>query len=149
MADLILTGAHHLLIFSIVAVFAAEIALVRPGLSPGRIRIVTRLDASYGTLAALILAVGFLRVFFGLKLPAFYFANPLFWAKIGAFATVGLLSVAPTIRILGWRRRVKADEGYSPSAGEVRSVRRFFIAEAIAFAPIPILAAAMARGHGL
>lgn len=148
MTDLILTSAHHLLIFSIVAVFASEIALVRPGLMAGRIRLVARLDASYGALAALILAVGFLRVFYGVKPPAFFFANSLFWAKIGAFAAVGLLSVAPTIHILGWRRRLKAEDGYSPSAGEVRWVRRFFVAEAIAFAPIPVLAAAMARGYG-
>ena len=149
MNDLLLTAAHHLLAFAIVVVLSAEVALVREGLTARTVRVAGLLDASYGALAALILVVGFLRVFYGLKVPEFYLQNPLFWAKIGAFGAVGLLSVPPTIQILRWRRRLKFDQSYLPPAGDIRHVRLYFFAEAIVFIPIPVLAAAMGRGYGL
>jgi putative membrane protein len=73
----------------------------------------------------------------------------MFWAKMVAFAVVGLLSAPPTIRILAWRRRAIADPAFTLPTDEVRRVRRFVLAEAAVFALIPIFAAAMARGLGL
>ena len=99
--------------------------------------------------AGLILVVGFCRVYWGAKGPAFYLENPVFWAKIAAFGVVGLLSLPPTIAIFKWRRQAKADPAFAPSAADVAKVRRLLGWELIVFALIPIFAAAMARGYGL
>jgi putative membrane protein len=149
MTDLVLACLHHLLVFGVAAVIAAELATVRPGLSGAGLKRLAIVDAHYGLLAALIIVIGVLRVNFGAKGAAFYVSNPVFWAKMGAFALVGLLSVSPTLRIMGWRRLARADPAFALPAEEVDKVRRFLVAEVCVFALIPLFAAAMARGVGL
>src|SRR5882672_5948045 len=114
--DLILAIAHHLLIFTIAAIIAIEFAVIRPGIDPAQIKRIARLDFSYGIAAGLLVVVGFSRVYYGIKGPDFYLQNPVFWAKIAAFAVVGLLSILPTLRLLGWRRMAERDLAFSPSA---------------------------------
>ena len=145
MTDLVLAIAHHLLVFGLAALLAAEAALLRPGLSPQQLRLLGTLDSDYGACAVLILVVGFCRVFFGLRGPEFFLDNPWFWAKLAAFALVGILSAPPTIRFIVWRRRAKQDGAFTITESEVRSIRRFLVAEIVAFAFIPALAAAMIR----
>jgi putative membrane protein len=147
--DFVLACLHHLLVFGMAALLAAEMAAVRPGLDAPGLRRLTMLDAHYGAAAGLIILVGVLRVIYGLKGPDFYLGNPAFWAKMTAFAVVGALSVLPTIRIISWRRKSKTDPAFTLPIDEVRRVRGFFIAEAAVFALIPLFAAAMARGVGL
>jgi putative membrane protein len=149
MPDLVLAILHHLLILSLAGLLSVERVLVRPGLTGSNLRILGKMDAAYGATAGLILVVGFCRVYWGAKGPAFYLENPLFWAKIAAFAVVGLLSIPPTILILRWGGRAKADPGFTPSDADIAKVRRALGWELIVFALIPIFAAAMARGYGL
>jgi len=149
MTDLALAIAHHLLVFALAAILAAELAMVRPGLAGGAIRRLSIIDLHYGAIAGLVIAVGFARVFWGVKGPDAYLGNHMFWAKIAAFLLVGLLSAPPTIKILGWRRQAAADPAFALTAQDVRSVRGFFVAEVAVFALIPVFAAAMARGYGL
>jgi putative membrane protein len=146
--DLSLAIAHHLLIFALAAVLAFEIGAIRTNLTGTDVSRVARVDAWYGILAAAIIVVGFSRAIFAAKGWAYYSTNHFFWAKIGAFAIVGLLSIAPTVKIIGWRRAMKNDPAFLPAAGEIRNVRRFLWAEVFFFALIPIFAAAMARGYG-
>jgi putative membrane protein len=146
--DLLLAIAHHLLIFGLVAVLAAEIVLVRPGLGGNALVRLGGLDRAYGMLAGLILIVGFSRVFFGLKGWEYYIYYWVFWAKIAAFAIVGLLSIPPTLRIAEWSRKAKAEPGHVVPDTEVASVRAYLRAEGAVFVLIPIFAAAMARGIG-
>lgn len=149
LTDLILAIAHHLLIFSLVAVLVMELTMIRPEMSNAQVLRVGRLDIAYGAIATLIVIVGFGRVFFGAKPSAFYLANWLFWAKIAAFVAVGVLSAPPTLRILRWRAAALSDPNYRPPPAEVATVRQFMHAEAMVFVLIPILAALMARGYGL
>ena len=149
MLDLILAILHHLLILSLAGLLMAELVLVKPGVSGAGLKTLGGLDASYGGTAGLILIVGFARVFLGVKGSAFYLHNPVFWAKIAAFAVVGLLSALPTLAFLAWRKRSQADPAYAPSAADVAKVRRILLVELGVFALIPIFAAAMARGYGL
>ncbi len=142
-ADLILAGAHHLLIFALAGVLAFEIGVIRPGMTTTDIRRVARVDLWYGVLAGLILIVGFARAIYAAKGWAYYSANVFFWAKLGTFALVGLLSIVPTVAIIRWRRAAGKDEGFTP---DVTAARRFLWAEAFLFALIPLFAAAMARG---
>jgi putative membrane protein len=149
MIDFLLAAVHHLIVFGIASVLAAEIALMRPAaMSPHTVRLLGRFDAVYGGLALAILVVGFARVWFGAKGPDFYLHNPVFWAKIGAFLVVGLVSIRPTLRMLAWQKRLKEDAAFMPAAQEIASLRRQLLLEIHVFALIPVLAAAMARSIG-
>jgi putative membrane protein len=150
MSDFLLASVHHLIVFGIAAVLAAELALMRPAaMSTHTVRLLGRFDAVYGGLALAILAVGFARVWFGAKGPDFYLHNPVFWAKVGAFLVVGLVSIRPTLRILAWQKAVRADAAFVPTVQEFGSLRRQLLVEIHVFALIPVFAAAMARGIGL
>jgi putative membrane protein len=149
MTDLILAIAHHLSVFTLAGLLVAEIALLRPDLSPARIRQLGAIDAAYGAVAGLVIVVGILRVIFGAAGADYYIHNWVFWLKMAAFLLVGLLSIPPTLAILAWRRRLNSDPNFSPDAATISGLRRFYIGEIIAFALIPIFAAAMARGYGI
>jgi putative membrane protein len=147
--DLILAAAHHLLMFAIAALLVTELVLVFRGLNGATIVILSRLDAWFGVSAGSLLVIGFLRVFLGAKAEAYYFENPVFWVKIGAFAIVGFLSIVPTIRFIRWAQPARADRSFQPPPEELRTVKRFILLEGGIFLLIPVLAAAMARGYGL
>jgi len=149
MTDLVLAIVHHLIVFGIASVLAAELALMRPSaMSPQTVRLLGRFDAFYGTLALAILIVGFARVWFGAKGADFYLHNPVFWAKVGAFGVVGLISIKPTVRILAWQKSAKQDAAFVPPAPETSALRRLLLAEIHVFALVPVFAAMMARGIG-
>ncbi|MSP02699.1 MAG: DUF2214 family protein [Acetobacteraceae bacterium] len=143
MLDLHLAIAHHILIFAMFGVLVAESMCLQPGMTAGDVRRVSRIDLSYGVLAALILAVGFSRALFAAKGWEYYLSNTFFWLKIVTFVAIGLLSAPPTIALIRWRR-----SGTAPTGGEIAYVRRFIWAETILFVLLLIFAAAMARGYG-
>jgi putative membrane protein len=61
--------------------------------------------------------------------------------------TVGLLSIMPTVRIIGWGKQANADAGYAVSLTQARALRPWLLAEAALFVLIPVFAAMMARGY--
>ena len=149
MTDLLLAIVHHLIVFGLAAVLAAELALMRSStMSPQTVKLLGRFDFFYGMLAMAILVVGFVRVWFGAKGPDFYMHNHAFWAKIAAFAVVGLISIKPTMCILAWQKSLKANAAFVPTLPEIAKLRRWLLIELHVFALIPIFAAMMARGVG-
>lgn len=147
--DLILAIAHHLAVFTLVAAFAAEFALLRPGLGGARIGQLAHIDAAYGGLAALVIVVGVLRVIFGASGWHYYVTNYAFWAKMAAFLAMGLLTIPPTIAIRRWLAGQKGDGGYVVPEGEIIANRRFIYLQGATLVAIPSFAAAMARGYGV
>ena len=147
--DLVLDFIHHVAVFSLVGVIAAEFALIQPGLTGARLRTVGMLDGAYGGLAVLIVIAGASRVMWGDAGWQFYVMNWTFWTKMALFVAVGLISIAPTMQILRWRQASATDNAFAVSPDEVASVRRFFFAEFALLFFIPIFAALMARGIGL
>ncbi len=137
MLDLTLAVLHHLLVFGLVMMLAMELALLRTSLPD--VRRLAGLDAGYGATALLVIVVGVCRVVWGGKGWAFYQANPFFWAKIGTFALIGLISVVPTLRILRWRRAGVADPA------RLESTRALVRLELLLVLPLVAFAAAMAR----
>jgi putative membrane protein len=134
---------------TVASVLFFELFSVRHGMNSTAVNRIARFDIAFGASAGLLLVVGFLRVFLGTKPEAFYLENPVFWAKIAAFAAVAILSIAPTIRFIAWSRRARTNPGYAPPESEIRVARRFLASEAIIFVAIPVFAAAMARGYGI
>jgi putative membrane protein len=146
--DLSLAIVHHLLVFLLAGVLAFEVGVIRPSMKREDVLRVSRVDNWYGILAAMIVAVGFSRAIYAAKGWAYYESNGFFWAKLAAFAVVGLLSIIPTIQIIRWRRALTADAAFLPAASNIAGVRRYLWAEVAFFALIPVFAAAMARGYG-
>jgi putative membrane protein len=149
MADLMLAALHFILIFALVGILGAEAGMVREGMDGVQAHRVAVLDRFYGAAAGLLLVAGFLRVFYGARGADFYLQNPVFWAKIAAFALLGALSVPPTVRFIVWHGRARKEPGFKPPADEVHGVRRLIAAQAAVLLVIPLLAGMMARGYGL
>ena len=147
--DGLLSIFHFLLIFTLVAILAAQSALIRPGITVSSLRLAANLDRVYGASAILLLGVGFIRIYWGAKGASFYLLNPLFWAKIGLFTTVALLSIPPTLQFIRWTRRADSHGEFLPPDEQVRRMQWWLRAEMIVVMGIPFLAAAMARGVGL
>src|SRR5277367_3215342 len=147
--DWLLASFHHLAVFSLAAILSAEIFLTAGPIDDRMALRLARVDAWFGIMAALALAAGLMRLAFGAKGADYYLANTFFWLKMGLFAAVAVISVAPTFSYLVWRRRVRADASFRPPASEIARLRRALYAEAGLFAFIPLCAAAMARGYGM
>ena len=146
--DLVLAIAHHVLVFALAGVLAFEIGTVRLTMMREQILGVGRVDNWYGIIAGVIIVVGFIRATVAAKGWAYYAANVFFWAKIATFVVVALLSIAPTVAIMRWRKALQNDAAFAPPANAIRRVRGFLWAEAALFLLIPVFAAAMARGYG-
>lgn len=143
MLDLVLAIAHHVLVFALFGILFAEFMLVRRGMDSVAVARVSRVDLGYGALAGLILVAGFARAAMAAKGWDYYAHNAFFWAKVGVFLAIGLLSVPPTIAFIRWRR-----SGGAPTDAQVAGVRRLIYGEVALFALLPAFAAAMARGYG-
>ena len=147
--DLVLAIAHHLAVFAVVGIVAAEFALLRPGIAGARLSQLARIDSAYGLAAVLLVAAGVGRVFLGVNGAGYYLGNPIFWTKMALFVIVGLLSIQPTVALLGWNKALKADPDYAPPQREIAVSRRFIHLQVGGLVLIPIFAAAMARGYGV
>jgi putative membrane protein len=145
LTDLILAILHHLAIVTLIVLLAFEFALLKPGLSAGDLRRVTKVDAAYGISAGLVIVIGVCRVIWGAKGAEFYLSNPWFWAKMASFAAIGILSIPPTLALLKWRGASRLEAGFLPPDGEIARLRHFLHAEVGLLALVVAFAAAMAR----
>lgn len=137
---------HFLALIGVVSTLVAELALCRPGLQAETIKRLRTVDGLYAMFAVATLATGAMRLFWGAKGSAYYFANPVFHAKFGLFVLVGLASILPTVRYIGWGKAAKQQPGFVPPAAAVAGVQRWLWIQLLMLAGIPWLAAAMARG---
>ena len=106
-------------------------------------------DVIYGIAGVILLISGIFRVLKYGQGSEFYVNNPLFWVKIGLFASVGGLSLYPTFTYVLWA--IPLSKGNLPevSLNLVERFRLIINIELIGFALIPLFAALMARGIGL
>lgn len=145
--DFLLAALHHVAVFVLFAILTVELVWLRRDLDLPGLRRIGRLDMAYGAVAGAVIVIGLCRVFFGAKGYGYYVSSPSFWAKMAAFAAVGLLSIAPTRMMIIWRRRADREPGWLPSVVDIARARRCLHIEAAIFLLIPIFAAAMARGY--
>jgi putative membrane protein len=147
-ADAMLSTAHFIAVFLLIAALAIEFSLLRGPLNAESIKRLAMADRGYGMAAVLVIAAGVSRVYFGLKDESYYFQLHSFWTKIGVFVLVGLISIWPTIRILAWARASKGNAAFTPPPGEVKALLRLVIVQACLIVLIVVNAALMARGIG-
>ena len=84
--------------------------------------------------------------------PAFFgfyliFPLALLHLKLGMFIVVGLISIAPTLRFIRWRRELRAT-GKLPGEDEVKGARKLVMLQAHIIPLIPLAAVFLARGFG-
>lgn len=143
-AEILLRYLHFISIFTIVGTLAIEYVLLKPTLTRKEIAYLAKIDGLYGLAAITLLGAGF-TLWFGVGKPAaFYSDNPVFWAKIGLFVIVGILSIAPTLFFNKHRKGEATDIIEVP-----KSLKRNVSLELILLLIIPILAGIMAKGIGL
>ncbi|HEV8331215.1 MAG TPA: DUF2214 family protein [Steroidobacteraceae bacterium] len=139
---------HHAAAFLLVAVVMVELVLMRGEITVAAARTVLRMDSLYGVSAIVLLIVGFIRVFYTEKGADYYFHSGPFLAKLTLFIIVGLLSIVPTVKFLGWRKAVKAGQAPALDDATRRRIRMIIHTELTLLFLIMLCAALMARGIG-
>lgn len=144
--DATFAALHYLSIILLVVFLSAEAVLCKPEyINAVTIRRLGIYDLLYFAFAMAALATGLARVFWGVKGAAFYADSIFFWAKLAAFALIGLMSLPPTLAFIRWRKRLKQDANALPSHDEIRGARRWVLREAHVLVLLPIFAVLMAR----
>ncbi len=146
--DALLAVFHHICVFGLFVILAAEMTLVRPGIAADSVMRVARIDGMYGLLAGLALVAGGLRVFYGAKGADFYTHNPVFWTKLGLFVVIGLLSIPPTLNYIRWRKALRNNPNALPDDAAIQATRKLIHIQLALLFILPMLAALMARGIG-
>lgn len=146
--DAILAYLHFAAIFTLIWFLAREWMLLQAGASALPIDRLALVDARFGMVAGLVFATGAARAIFGLKGWSFYAHNPVFHLKVGLFVLTALISIAPTLSFLRWRKASRRDAAYHVPETEWRRARRFVLIELHLLALIPLAAVIMSRGLG-
>ncbi len=143
--EILLRYLHFISIFIIVGTLTAEYVLLKPTLTRQEIGRIARIDALYGLAAISLVAAGLTLWLGSYTKPAVYYTqNWLFLTKLGCFATIGLLSIYPTVFFIRNRKGDPAQPVEIP-----RSIYWSLRLELMLLVVIPLLAGLMARGIGL
>lgn len=106
-------------------------------------------DRWYGIFAGIILIAGFSRVYFFEKGHQFYFSNPFFLAKLSLFLLIGLLSIYPTIKFIGWKKNLRAGQAPVINDREFTAITAILNLEMWLLAALLLSASLMAKGISL
>lgn len=146
--DALLAYLHFTAIFILFAFLTVEAVLMRGTLDAAAIRLLGRIDLWYFGAAIAVLVTGLLRLVFGAKGADFYLGAWPIYVKIALFVAVGILSVAPTLAFIRWRRHLDHDPAWQVPPAERQRMRRLVMIEVHLAALIPVFAVIMARGLG-
>ncbi|WP_299596497.1 DUF2214 family protein [uncultured Microbulbifer sp.] len=139
---------HHLAFIAMTAVLTMQLVLLGQSFTLQNARKIRIVDRILGISAALLLIVGFLRVFYFEKGASFYFQNGAFHAKLALFVIAALLSIYPTIQFLRWGKSLRAGQIPDISDRKRRWMRIIVHTELTAIVGMALCAALMARGIG-
>jgi putative membrane protein len=140
--------AHHLAAFAIFAALVVELVLIRGELTVVSARKLLRADMVYGIAATAILVIGFVRVKWLDKAPAYYMHSAPFIAKIALFASIGLISIYPTMKLLSWRKALAENRMPDVDPAQQRRLAMLIHIELTLLAALILCAALMAKGVG-
>lgn len=149
MADAIAASLHYLSIFVLFALLTGEHLLFKPEMELPRARSLLRVDMAYGACAGVVLLTGAARVLWFGKGLEYYLYNGLFYAKVGLFILIGLLSIFPTLAFFNWRNDLLAGKAPQISPALARRIVLVIRLELLLLVCLPLLASLMARGFGM
>lgn len=148
-AHVVVAYLHYIGIMMLMATLLAEHVILQPDMSRLHMQRLAVIDLCYGIDAGIVLITGFLRfAYFGKGIP-FYLGNPLFYAKVGLFLLVALISLYPTVTFLAWRNTLKRNQVPIVEPARVTRLRYLIRLELGLLFVIPLLAVLMARGIGI
>ncbi|MBB3000016.1 putative membrane protein [Paraburkholderia tropica] len=105
-------------------------------------------DNGWGGSALVLIVTGAMRAFGGFERGAnYYLHEPLFHVKMGAFALILLLEIAPMMALLRWRNAVK--NGDVPDLTHAPKYARIGRWQTLLLVVMVFAATGMARGIGL
>lgn len=143
-SEIVLRYLHFICIFAIVGSLVSEHLLLKKELRRKEIKRVATIDGIYGMAAMTLLAVGLTLWLGGFGKPSeFYTLNFVFHIKITLFATVGILSIYPTVFFIK-NRKGDPDEVVSIP----KTIFMLLRLELLLLFIIPLLAGLMAKGIG-
>ena len=146
--DAALSYLHFAFAFILVGALVAEAFILRLPIDGRAARLLLRVDIFYGVSAVGIILAGIARVVWGAKGYEYYAGQPFFWAKMAAFAVIGLISIGPTRAFFRWVKYAGADPAFTVAEADAKRARRLVMIEVHLLALIPLFAALMARGIG-
>jgi putative membrane protein len=141
------SSLHYIAVFLLVGAVTAELYLLKLKPSAEVIAVAARADLMYGVGAVLVLMTGLAGVFHNGKGVAYYMHNGAFHGAVTFFILAGLLSIAPTMRYLRWRRAAVLG-GALPTDAEWKAQRKWVHMQLGLFALIAVCMSMMARGVG-
>lgn len=141
------SSLHYIAVFLLVGAVTAELYLLKLAPSVDVVRTVARADLMYGLGAVLVLLTGISGVLHSGKGVAYYLHNGAFHGAATCFVLAGLLSIAPTVRYLRWKKAANAS-GALPAAAAWSAQRKWVHIQLGLFAVIAVCMSMMARGVG-
>ena len=106
-----------------------------------------RLDTILWVATAAVLLSGLARTWWGAKGWAWYWSNPLLYAKLALFLAAAALQIGPARSYRRWQAAWRQDGALPPEA-EIRGARLPVILATHLVAIIPLPAVFLARGFG-
>lgn len=146
--DAVLAYLHFVAIFILFGFLTAETVIIRRPLDASAIRLLGRLDLWYFGAAIAVLITGFMRLGFGAKGAEFYLSSWPIYVKIALFLLIAMISIAPTLAFIRWRRALDHDAAWTVPPDEHRRYRKLVMVEVHLAALIPAFAVIMSRGLG-
>ena len=141
-----LAALHLVAILTLVVFLSSQAALCRmEWLNAAVVERLVRLDIIYQTTAAVLLASGLARIFWGIKGASWYATQPMLHIKVTLFVVMLLLSISPSLAFRRWRRNLRAN-GALPSAEEVNTARRLVMVQSHVLPVVAVIAVFWARG---
>lgn len=142
--EILLRYLHFISIFAIVGSLVSEHLLLKKELTRKEIKRIALIDGVYGMAALTLLAVGLTLWLGGFGKPSeFYTHNFVFHIKITLFATIGILSIYPTVFFIKNRKGREEELVTVP-----KSIFMLLRLELLLLFTIPLLAGLMAKGIG-
>jgi putative membrane protein len=142
--EIFLRYMHFVSIFTIVSCLVSEHLLLKKQLTRAEIARISIIDGIYGIAAMTLLAAGLTLWLSGVGKPAVYYSkNYIFHIKLTLVATIGILSIYPTIFFLKNRKGDPSELVMIP-----RSIFMMVRFALLLVFIIPLLAGLMARGIG-
>ena len=142
--EIILRYLHFISIFAIVGSLVSEHLLLKKELTRNEIKRLATIDGVYGMAALILLAVGLTLWLGGYGKPSeFYTMNFIFHIKITLFATIGILSIYPTVFFIKNRKGNPEELVQIP-----KTIYMLLRLELLLLFIIPLLAGLMAKGVG-
>jgi len=144
-----ITAYFHYLGFMLAfAALTVEVFNLKKEMTLDEAKKVASADAVYGIAATIILITGILRVLYFGKGTDYYLNNQFFYAKMGIFILVSVLSLYPTFTFISWFKDLQKGQAPSLEISQINQLSWLIKGELFCFTVLPLLAAVMARMSG-